>query len=135
LKIFIDTSAIIAYYNADDRFHRDASRIMKNLSEGKIPVTRLYTSEYVFDEATTFIKCVLRNPDLAERIGDALLSSPFTSVLRVEGETFEDAWERFKASEGTSFTDCTSFSLMERHDIGAAFTYDNHFTVYGFKTL
>jgi hypothetical protein len=26
MKIFLDTSAVIAYYNADDRFHAEASR-------------------------------------------------------------------------------------------------------------
>lgn len=135
MKIFIDTSAIIAYYNADDRFHWDASRVMKELSEGQIPLTRLYVSDYVFDEATTFMKCVLGNPGLAERVGDAFLASPFTSILRVDKEVFEDAWRRFKTSAGTSFTDCTSFALMEKYGIGAAFTYDGHFTVSGFKTL
>lgn len=78
---------------------------------------------------------MLRDPSLAERVGGALLASPFTSILRVNEELFMDAWERFKPSTGTSFTDCTSFTFMERNGIGTALTYDRRFSAAGFKTL
>ena len=135
MKIFIDTSAIIAYFNSDDRFHGEAEGIMRDLTEGRIPLTRLYVSDYVFDEAVTFIECVLRDHALAVDIGAALLSSPFTTMLRVEEEAFEEAWERFRAGEGLSFTDCSSFALMERLGISHAFTFDRHFTEAGFHAL
>ena len=135
MKIFIDTSAIIAYFNADDRFHGEASGVMRGLTEGRIPLTRLYVSDYVFDEAVTFIECVLRDHALAMDVGEALLSSPFTTMLRVEEEVFEQAWERFKAGEGLSFTDCSSFALMDRYGINHAFTFDRHFTEAGFHVL
>ena len=135
MKIFIDTSAIIAYFNADDRFHGEAEGIMRSLTEGGIPITRLYVSEYVFDEAVTFIECVLRAHALAVDVGEAILSSPFTTMLRVEDDVFEEAWERFRAGEGLSFTDCSSFALMDRYGINHAFTFDRHFTEAGFQVL
>lgn len=135
MKIFIDTSAIIAYFNADDRFHGEAEGIMRSLTEGGIPITRLYISEYVFDEAVTFIEYVLRDHALAVDVGEALLSSPFTTMLRVEDDVFEEAWERFRAGEGLSFTDCSSFALMDRYGINHAFTFDRHFTEAGFQVL
>lgn len=135
MKIFIDTSAIIAYFNSDDRFHGEAEGIMRDLTEGRIPLTRLYVSDYVFDEAVTFIECVLRDHALAVDVGAALLSSPFTTMLRVEEETFEEARERFRAGEGLSFTDCSSFALMDRFGINHAFTFDRHFTEAGFQVL
>ncbi|MBN2336302.1 type II toxin-antitoxin system VapC family toxin [Candidatus Bathyarchaeota archaeon] len=135
MKIFIDTSAIIAYYNVDDRFHQEASRVMGEVLDGKIPLTRLYVSDYVFDESVTFMKCVLGTPELAERVGNALLASSFTSILKVDEEVFDDAWVRFKKSTCTSFTDCTSFALMDKYGIRTAFTYDGHFAVAGYNLL
>lgn len=135
MKIFLDTSAIIAIYNADDKFHDDASRMMKDISTGKIHLTRFYVSDYIFDEAMTFIECVLRDHELAQSVGEALLSSPFTIMLRVDDEVFKEAWDRFKASRGRSFTDCSSFVLMERNGINHAFSFDEHFTEEGFQIL
>lgn len=135
MKIFLDTSAIIAIYNADDKFHDDASRMMKDISTGKIHLTRFYVSDYIFDEAMTFIECVLRDHELAQSVGEALLSSPFTIMLRVDDEVFKEAWDRFKASRDRSFTDCSSFVLMERNGINHAFSFDEHFTEEGFQIL
>jgi len=135
MKIFLDTSAIIAYYNADDRFHGEATGVIRNLTDGRTPLTRLYISDYIFDEAMTFIECVLRNHALAVDVGEALLSSPFTTVLRVEEDVFEEAWERFRDGEGLSFTDCSSFALMKRFGISHAFTFDRHFADAGFQAL
>ena len=135
MKIFLDTSAIIAHYNADDRHHADASQVMDGIAGGSIPLTRFYVSDYVFDEAMTFIECVLRNHDLALKVGEALLSSPFTIMLRVDDEVFDEAWGRFKEDRGLSFTDCSSFVLMERYGVSHAFAFDRHFEGAGFQTL
>jgi predicted nucleic acid-binding protein len=135
LKIFLDTSAIIAHYNADDRHHAEASRVMGGIAGGSIPLTRFYVSDYVFDEAMTFIECVLGDHDLAQKVGAALLSSPFTIMLRVDDEVFDEAWGRFKEERGLSFTDCSSFVLMERYGVSHAFTFDRHFEGAGFQTL
>jgi predicted nucleic acid-binding protein len=83
----------------------------------------------------TFIESVLGDHDLAQKVGEALLSSPFTIMLRVDDEAFDEAWGRFKSERGLSFTDCSSFVLMERYGVGNAFTFDGHFKGAGFRTL
>ena len=135
MKIFLDTSAIVAFYNADDRWHSEASRVMAGIADGSIPLTRFYISDYVFDEAMTFIECIIGDHALATAVGEALLSSPFTAMLTVEEEAFGESWERFKEGAGLSFTDCTSFALMEAHGISHSFTFDRHFRDAGFQTL
>jgi len=131
----MDTSAIIAYYNADDKYHEKASRTMRAIKKGSIPLTRLYISDYVFDEAMTFIKCVLNRREMALKIGEAFRESPFTSILRVDETVFDEAWERFKKDRGSSFTDCTSHVLMDERGINTCFTYDAHFKSAGYQTL
>lgn len=135
MKIFIDTSALIAYYNADDRHHGEAAEVMGKIEGGEIPLTRFYITDYVFDETMTFMECVLKKHRLAMDVGKALLSSPFTTMLRIYEEDFQGAWSRFAETKNVSFTDCSSFSVMERLGITHAFTFDRHFREAGFKTL
>ncbi len=53
MKIFLDTSALIALYNLDDTNHTSARATMDAIRDGGIPFTRFYTTEYVVDEALT----------------------------------------------------------------------------------
>jgi len=55
----------------------------------------------------------------------------------VDIEIETDAWRLFKtfSDEEYSFTDCTSFALMQSHAIKTAFTFDNHFRQHGLNTL
>jgi len=135
LKIFIDTSALIAYYNADDRHHGEAAEVMAKIEGGEIPLTRFYVTDYIFDETVTFIECVLSRHQLARDVGEALLQSPFTTMLRIDEDVFQEAWSRFVGMQGSSFTDCSSFVVMERQGITHALTFDRHFREAGFKTL
>lgn len=135
MKIFIDTSALIAYYNANDRHHREAAEVMRKIERGEIPLTRFYITDYIFDETVTFIERVLKSHRLALDVGEALLSSPFTTIVRIDEEAFKEAWRRFAEEEGASFTDCSSFAVVDRLGIASAFTFDRHFKDAGFNIL
>lgn len=56
--------------------------------------------------------------------------------LWLEPEIEKEAWRIFKTHKDKeySFTDCTSFTLMELHAVKNAFAYDAHFRQYGFIT-
>jgi len=135
LRIFLDTSALIAYYNVDDKFHADAVKIMQKLEKGEVPLTRFYVTDYVFDETVTFIECVLNEHELAVSVGEALQTSPFTIMERIDEGSFEESWSFFKANKEYSFTDCTSFNIMRRLGITHAFTFDKHFKSAGFQMI
>jgi hypothetical protein len=135
MKIFLDTSALIALYNIDDVHHQEARGTMGALKDGQIPFTRFYTTDYILDETLTYMSRVLRNHGLAVEVGKALLNSPFTTVIHVDPDLFQKAWETFQTRQGLSFTDCTSFTAMELNGINQAFTYDSHFKAAGYNTI
>jgi len=135
VKIFLDTSALVAYYNEDDSSHDAASQVMNEFLTGKIPVTKFFISDYIFDETVTVIECVLRKHDLALQVGEALRTSPRTMMLHVDEPTFEASWKLFRNTRDASFTDCTSFVLMKSLGIQAAFTFDSHFKKAGIKKI
>ncbi|MGC8911035.1 MAG: type II toxin-antitoxin system VapC family toxin [Nitrososphaeria archaeon] len=135
MKIFLDTSALVAYYNADDRYHNEAFEIMEKIKRGVIPLTRFYITDYILDETLTFIECVIGAHDLAIKVGESLQTSPFTTIVRIDDEVFNDAWNMFKKSKGYSFTDCTSFTIMKKYGVTHAFTFDKHFGEAGFMSI
>ncbi|MEM2936733.1 MAG: hypothetical protein QW231_06120 [Candidatus Bathyarchaeia archaeon] len=55
----------------------------------------------------------------------------------VNDDVFDEAWSLFKEFKDKlwSFTDCTSFTVMKRHGLAAAFTFDEHYRQAGFKVL
>ena len=75
--------------------------------------------------------------DVAISFRNDLEKSTVVHVLWVDIEIETDAWRLFKtfSDEEYSFTDCTSFALMQSHAIKTAFTFDNHFRQHGLNTL
>ena len=100
MKIFIDTSALISYYNVDDEHHAEAFKAMEKIKKGEIPLTRFYITDYIFDETITFIECVLNRHELALNIGEALQTSPFTIMIRTNEDLFKEAWSFFREDYG-----------------------------------
>ena len=137
MKVFIDTSAYIAYYNIRDKNHVAARSFMKKVFEGEYGPIIFYTSDYVFDEVITVILRLTRNKQLAVKVGKYILESRVTRIINVDEEIFSEAWKLFikYRDKMWSFTDCTSFIIMNRLDIKNAFTFDKHFKQAGYKTL
>ncbi len=104
-------------------------RIRKSLT----PFRTLYTSNYVMDETLTLLKerCGLSVP---VSFREDLEASSVIRVLWVDPPVEREAWRIFKThrDKGYSFTDCTSFALMDVHAVKNAFAYDGHFRQYGF---
>ncbi|MDI6903888.1 MAG: PIN domain-containing protein [Candidatus Bathyarchaeia archaeon] len=137
MKLFIDSSAYIAFYNERDEKHREAEGFIDEIKKGFFGPVIFYTTDYVFDEAVTSIVSFTGRKDLALNAGEAILSSKITRVIKVDEEAFKDAWNLFKKFKDKfwSFTDCTSFTLMKRYRLATAFTFDEHYRQAGFKML
>jgi len=127
--IFIDTSAFLAIENRRDAYHKQALAYRDTvLQSGQI----LITTDYVLDESYTIIR-IRAGHTIAVQFGEDIRSSRVVQIEYMTSELLENAWRIFKsfADKEFSFTDCTSFALMEHLNIDTAFTFDDHFRQYG----
>ena len=103
---------------------------------------RKVTSDYVLDEVIT---ALFRNVsfDSAVRFIESIFSKIKKGQLKLEWINkgrFESAWslrERYQDKPDISFTDLTSFALMQELVVNKVFTGDTHFEEVnlGFKTI
>jgi uncharacterized protein len=127
--IFVDTSAFLAIENLRDNYNKKALMLRDTLLKtGKT----LVTSDYILDESYTIIR-FRAGHRIAVQFGEAVRGSQFLRIEYIAPDLIEKAWELFKtfSDHEFSFTDCTSFILMERLKIKTAFTFDAHFQEYG----
>lgn len=124
--IFADTSAWYAIIDRNDGNHTAALQFIEKLDRP------LLTSNFIIDEILTLVKGRL-GYDLAVEIGQKLWNQEIAKVFRVTEEDEQAAWKVFVRyrDKGFSFTDCTSFALMERLKVNTVFAFDDHFTQYG----
>ena len=64
-----------------------------------------------------------------------LQKSDQLEIITVNEDIEKRAWVIFKKYQDQpfSYTDCTSFAVMERHKLKTAFAFDTHFEIFGFK--
>ena len=125
-KIFVDTSAWYAIIDKNDRDHALAATKIQVLDRP------LVTSNYIFDEILTLLRAKL-GFTVAVPFGQKLWNQEISALVRITEDDEERAWRIFRQYEdkGFSFTDCTSFALMDRLEINTVFAFDDHFIQYG----
>ena len=133
MKVFVDTSAWIALNDKSDQYHNRAAAKSLEIKRQKV---ELITSEYIIDESITLIRYRVSHY-AAVIFGDALFNSSIVKIIDVKDEDRLKAWEIFKKYEDKelSFTDCTSFAIMEKLKLHKAFTFDEHFKKVGFEVF
>lgn len=126
MTVFVDTSALLAILDGDDRFHQDASRVFRHLA-GQ---TELLTHNYVHLETHALASRRL-GTEVARRLVDELL--PALATHWVDQPLHDAATAAWRSSASpASLTDHVSFELMRRRSISEAFTFDSDFQVMGF---
>ncbi|MBL7075114.1 PIN domain-containing protein [candidate division KSB1 bacterium] len=128
---FVDSSAWIALYDRDDQYHQRASQFLKTY-KGR-PVT-YHTSDYIIDESITHLRYTV-GLEASIKLWDSLFSSPVILIHAIDSALRDSAWKIFcqYSAINFSFTDATSFALMQNLRIRKAFTFDHHFSVLGFE--
>lgn len=137
MRLFIDTGPFVAYYNVRDKFHSGAVESFGTILGQKSSAWKLYTSDYVLDEALTACRTRTRNHKLSVQLGSDILSAKSIVFLKVDDEAFQQSWRlyRERSDADLSFTDCTVATLMKRHGINTVYTYDEDLGSLGLHNL
>jgi len=127
MAIFIDTGIFVALRNADDELHTRSKELMKKALKAELG--RIYTSDYVIDEAITTALMRTRRHELAIDIGKYIIESPRITKLWTTESIFENAWRKFKTlkDKPLSFTDCITLAHTETNNIKQILSFDSGF--------
>ena len=128
--VLVDSGGWYALADRRDPDHRSAVSFLQNNTQP------LITTNFVFDETVTLIR-IRMGWTVAATFGRKLLQGGFVTLMSVRDEDEKRAWDiflKFK-DQDFSYTDCTSFAIMERLKMDAAFTFDRHFSVMGYRRL
>jgi len=127
MAVFIDTGVFIALRNADDENHQRAKGLMKRALKAEFG--KIFTSDYVIDEAITVALVRTGRHDLALDIGKYIIESPRIIKLWTTREIFETAWQKFQTlkDKHLSFTDCTTLAHIEKNNIKQILSFDSGF--------
>lgn len=130
---FVDTGAWIALVATGDVHHETAREHLGMLRSAG---AKLHTSIPVAIETFTFLERNGRR-DLAMAWKESIYKPGAVKVLPCELRDLDQSWEYFQRKDlhKLSAVDATSFTIMKRHRIRLAFTFDHHFAVVGFRLV
>ena len=124
IKIFVDTGAWYALNNKNDSHHTAALRYFQAHQDKAMFVT----SYYVIDEAITLSRVRIGHHAASQLAGE-LFSEQAAKIIYVAPDYIPRALEIFNqySDQDFSFTDCTSFAIMENLKIAEVLAFDSHF--------
>ena len=131
MNLFADSSAWIALYDENDKYHMRAQQAFRHLLDQSVVFVM---TDYVIAETATMV-LYRAGHARAVRFGEWALHSGNVRQVRLESATWSEAWRMFKMYDDRdfSFVDCTSFVVMRREHLVNAFTFDHHFAQMGFR--
>lgn len=128
--VFADTSALYAFINAKDPDHKKVKDYLEKF-KGQLHITN-----FIFNEIITLVMARMGH-DNAVLTGKTLLNPQEFVLIRCKAADEMKAWELFinHPDKHYSFTDCTSFVIMEKLGIKKFLATDSHFIQEGFETV
>ncbi len=125
--IFVDAGIFYAFLDKSDKFHQDATNLFRKARKDHWP---LITSNFILAESHALILS-----KLGRNIARMWLFSVqrIISIQRVKEEDEEKAKEIIKTytDKDFSYTDATSFTMMERLSLTTVWAVDKDFVQYG----
>jgi predicted nucleic acid-binding protein len=128
-QALVDTSAVYALMDRDDANHRKALTILRSLPRhGLTPVL----SNFIVAESYALLLSRLGSQIAREWLLKQIW--PIEPITAVDERKTREIIQRYE-DKTFSYTDATSFALMERLGLEHAFAFDVHFRQYGLKLL
>lgn len=131
--LFVDTSGWMMLADAADPHHAQAVAARDAwLKKGGA----LLSTDYVVDETLTLLRMRLGLP-VARRWWEMVDASPRAAFETIDPTRADKAREWFFRwnDKAFSFTDCSSFVVMQQHRLKFALTADRHFEQAGFTMV
>lgn len=124
--ILVDTGAWFALSVPGDPDHLAAKTFVEANDQ------RLLSTDYIVDELLTLFR-VRKQVKRAEAWLNDVFALPLFDLVHVLPADFDRALLLYRefADKTWSFTDCTSFAVIERLSIPTAFSFDKHFRQVG----
>ena len=131
-SVFVDTGAFLALVKETDTFHRDAVTCANVIQERNIPT---FVSNVTIIETHKRFLFEMGYSKALDFLNE--IYSGAINILRVAEENEIEAKtiiEKF-SDQKFSFADAVNFSIMKQHGIGKAFTFDAHYSTFGFEKI
>ena len=128
--IFVDTGFLIAIINKDDKYHPEAIRTYQKIKElARKRLVELIYTDYIFDEVMAFLVSRSVTHSTIVEYGNNLRKSQLFQFIFISETMYDESWKMFKKYQDKqwSFTDVTSFYVMETFGITYYLSYDEHF--------
>ena len=128
-RVLVDTSAVYALLDRGDAWHKAATDTLHSL---KLARTEPLLTNFVVAECHALALSRL-GPEVARRW---LLGNVWPVERVTEGDEARARTIIGQYTDKTfSYTDATSFAVMERLGLRRAFAFDPHFQQYGFQVV
>jgi len=129
--LFADSGYWIALVDPKDDLHSAAARLSAENERRRIFTTDLVLAEVL----NNFSKHGPRFRQAAAKLVGRLRRNQNVTFITDTPALFDKTLERYlsRLDKGWSFTDCTSFIVMEEHGLTEALAHDLHFEQAGFR--
>lgn len=131
MTVFVDTSALFAVLDADDRFHAEAGELWEQLI---VSAHEMVCTNYVLVESFALIQRRLGMEAVRAFEEDI---SPLIRVHWVSESDHRSGVTAFLTAgrRELSLVDCISFLVMRQLDLRVAFAFDEDFHAQGFENF
>ena len=130
--LFVDTNALVALFDEDDRHYAAANTVMDGIGEGDLAYGPLFTSRYVLAETATVLLYGAGHREAVDSLSTVRASSTF-NVLEVTDRLFDRTAEQFATydDQEISFVDHLNSVLGAEFDIDHIFAFEEDFRTLG----